>query len=104
MEMKDTGIISGNGDEQATLVVVFLRGGADGLTLVPPVGNSDYYKVRPTLAVAEKDILKLGDANCGLNPAFSGLLNIYKEGGLTVAPGVGSSDKTRSHFYAQDLK
>jgi uncharacterized protein (DUF1501 family) len=103
MEMKDTGIISGNGGEQATLVVVFLRGGADGLTLVPPVGNSDYYKVRPTLAVAEKDILKLGDANCGLNPAFSGLLNIYKEGGLTVAPGVGSSDKTRSHFYAQDL-
>ena len=63
MEMKGSGIISGNGDAQSTLVVVFLRGGADGLTLVPPVGNSDYYKVRPTLAVAEKDILKLGDVN-----------------------------------------
>lgn len=103
MEMKGTGIISGNGDEQRTLVVVFLRGGADGLTLVPPVGNSDYYKVRPTLAVPEGEILKLGHSNCGLNPALSGLHEIYRDGGLTVAPAVGSNDDTRSHFYAQDL-
>lgn len=101
--MKGTGIISGNGDEDRTLVVVFLRGGADGLTLVPPVGNPDYYQVRPTLAVAEGDILKLGEANCGLNPAFPGLHQIYQEGGLTVVPAVGSNDETRSHFYAQDL-
>jgi len=101
--MKGTGIISGNGDEQRTLVVVFLRGGADGLTLVPPVGNSDYYKVRPTLAVPEGEILKLGHSNCGLNPALSGLHEIYRDGGLTVAPAVGSNDDTRSHFYAQDL-
>lgn len=101
--MKGTGIISGNGDEQRTLVVVFLRGGADGLTLVPPLGNSEYYKVRPTLAVPEGEILKLGDANCGLNPAFEGLHKIYRDGGLTVVPAVGSNDNTRSHFYAQDL-
>ncbi len=101
--MKGTGIISGNGDQQRTLVVVFLRGGADGLTLVPPVGNSEYYRVRPTLGVPEGDILKLGDANCGLNPAFSALYDIYKDGCLTVVPAVGSNDDTRSHFYAQDL-
>jgi len=34
--------ITGNGDNRRTLVVVFLRGGADGLTLVPPAGDSDY--------------------------------------------------------------
>ena len=103
MAMKGTGIISGNGDDQRTLVVVFLRGGADGLTLVPPVGNSEYYNVRPTLSVSEKEILKLGEANCGLNPALSGLHQIFREGGLTVVPAVGSNDDTRSHFYAQDL-
>ena len=105
MEMKTTGtgIISGNGDEQRTLVVVFLRGGADGLTLAPPVGDSGYYKARPTLAVSEGDILKLGDANCGLHPSMSGLHDIFKDGQLTVAPAVGSTDDTRSHFYAQDL-
>ena len=103
MAMKGTGIISGNGDEQRTLVVVFLRGGADGLTLVPPVGNREYYKVRPTLSVPEDELLKLGEANCGLNPAFSGLHQIYRDGGLTVVPAVGSNDDTRSHFYAQDL-
>ncbi|MEJ6716977.1 MAG: DUF1501 domain-containing protein [Akkermansiaceae bacterium] len=103
MAVKGTGIISGNGDEQRALVVVFLRGGADGLTMVPPVGNGEYYKVRPTLAVPEGDILKLGDANCGLNPALSGIHEIYKNGGLTVVPAVGSNDDTRSHFYAQDL-
>jgi uncharacterized protein (DUF1501 family) len=101
--MKGAEIISGNGDEQRTLVVVFLRGGADGLTLVPPVGDQGYYDARPTLAVPEGDILKLGETNCGLNPAFSSLYHIYQEGGLTVAPGVGSNDDTRSHFYAQDL-
>ncbi|MFT6179671.1 MAG: hypothetical protein ACI9NQ_000854 [Paracoccaceae bacterium] len=103
MAMNATGIISGNGDGQRTLVVVFLRGGADGLTLVPPVGDQGYHDARPTLAVAEKEILKLGESNCGLNPALSSLYNIYRDGGLSVVPGVGSNDDTRSHFYAQDL-
>ena len=86
-----------------TLIVVFLRGGADGLTLTPPVGNQEYHDVRPNLAVAESEVLKLGDANFGLNPGMTGLHEIFKDGGLSVAPAVGSDDRTRSHFYAQDL-
>jgi len=101
--MKGTGIISGNGDDERTLVVIFLRGGADGLTLMPPVGDQGYYDVRPTLAVPESEILKLGEAGCGLNPAFGGLHQIFEDGGLSVVPAVGSNDDTRSHFYAQDL-
>ena len=99
----DKALISGKGDDQKTLIVVFLRGGADGLTLTPPVGNQAYHDLRPNLAVSENDILKLGDANFGLNPALSGLHEIFKEGGLSIAPAAGSDDKTRSHFYAQDL-
>lgn len=103
MKAKGTGLVSGNGDEQRTLVVVFLRGGADGLTLAPPVGDRGYYAARPTLAVKESDILKLGDANCGLNPLMSGMHRLFNDGDLAVLPAVGSDDKTRSHFYAQDL-
>ena len=105
MEMKKPGlgVINGNGDEQRTLVTIFLRGGADGLTLAPPVGDPGYYKARPTLSVSESDILKLGDANCGLHPSMTGLHDLFKDGQLSVIPAVGSSDNTRSHFYAQDL-
>ncbi len=103
MKTTGTGLLSGNGDEQRTLVVVFLRGGADGLSLVPPVGDDGYYSARPTLAVSERDALKLGDANCGLNPGMKALHEVFLEGDLTVVPAVGSNDETRSHFYAQDL-
>jgi uncharacterized protein (DUF1501 family) len=103
MAMKGTGIVSGNGDEQRTLVVVFLRGGADGLTLAPPVGDQVYHDLRSNIAVSEGEVLKLGAANCGLHPAMSGLHDVFKDGGLSVIPAVGSEDETRSHFYAQDL-
>lgn len=103
MNTLGTGVLSGNGDELKTLVVIFLRGGADGLTLVPPVGDAGYQSSRPTLAVSEKKILKLGGANFGLNPALDGLHRLYQNGDLTVIPAVGSDDETRSHFYAQDL-
>ena len=35
--------LHGNGDLRQTLVVVFLRGAADGLALMPPVGDDDYF-------------------------------------------------------------
>jgi len=35
--------VSGNDDHRQTLIVVFLRGAADGLTLVPPVGDDNYF-------------------------------------------------------------
>ena len=44
---------------ERTLVVVFLRGGADGLTLVPPHGLDGYHRARPTLAVAKADVIDL---------------------------------------------
>ena len=37
-------LLTGNRDERRTLVVVFLRGGADGLTLVAPLEDDNYHK------------------------------------------------------------
>ena len=45
-----------------TLVVVFLRGGADGLNLVVPFKDKYYKRLRPTLAVGAPATLKPGRA------------------------------------------
>ncbi len=98
------GTITGNGDNPRTLVVVFLRGGADGLTLVPPIGDSDYWRKRPVLAVNENTVVRLeGEKRFGLHPLLAGLTEPYSNGDLAVIHCVGSEDSTRSHFEAQDL-
>ena len=94
--------LHGNGDLRQTLVVVFLRGAADGLALMPPVGDDDYYRARPFTAVSKTAALKLND-RFGLNPLMNALEPAVKEGALTAVHCVGSGDTTRSHFEAQDL-
>ena len=85
-----------------TLVVVFLRGGADGLTLLPPVADDDYHRARPRMAVSARDAIRL-DGVFGLHPRLAPLETLYREGVLAVVPACGSEDDTRSHFEAQDL-
>ena len=83
------------------LVVVFLRGGADGLSLVPPVGDDVYHRSRPVLRVAPEDALDL-DGYFALHPGLAPLMPLYEAGDLAILHGVGSDDQTRSHFEAQD--
>jgi len=89
------------------LLAVFQRGGADGLSMVPPVGDPEYYALRPTLAIArpgegEGAALKLDDT-FGLHPALSSLAPLYEAGALAIVHAVGSPKPTRSHFDAQDF-
>ena len=102
--MKQTkAYLHGNGDLQKTLVVVFLRGGADGLALVPAVGDEGYHRQRPRIAISEKEVVCLDD-RFGLNPLMNALKPAVEEGALTTVHCVGSEDDTRSHFEAQDRK
>lgn len=94
--------VTGNGDHRQTLVVVFLRGGADGLNLVAPLEDPGYYKYRPRIAITKQDAIKL-DGFFGLNPLLKELSPIYQAGDLAIVHGAGSEDDTRSHFEAQDL-
>ncbi|HTF89688.1 MAG TPA: DUF1501 domain-containing protein [Planctomycetota bacterium] len=87
---------------ERALIVVFLRGAADGLTLVPPVGDDDYHRARPTLAVHAKQGLKL-DGFFALHPLLAPLQPRFEAGELSIVHACGSQDDTRSHFYAQDL-
>jgi uncharacterized protein (DUF1501 family) len=86
------------------LVVVFLRGAVDGLSVVVPHGESHYYDGRPSIAVprsGEGAVLDL-DGRFGLHPALAPLLPAWQDGSLAFVHACGSPDPTRSHFDAQD--
>jgi uncharacterized protein (DUF1501 family) len=84
------------------LVVIFQRGAADGLNIVVPWREPNYYTMRPTIAIPQNQVLDL-DGFFGLHPAMASLQPLYNQGHLAIIPATGSPDGTRSHFDAQDF-
>ncbi len=90
-----------------TLVVIFQRGGCDGLNVVVPHGEDEYYRLRPDIAIARPGA-GLGaaldlDGFFGLHPAMASLHAIYQQGHLAVLPTVHYHNGNRSHFSSQDF-
>ena len=87
------------------LVVVFLRGGVDGLNILVPHQETNYYKLRPTIAVPypdrENGAIDL-DGFFGLHPKLKELLPLWKEKKLAFIHASGLPVAERSHFQAQD--
>ncbi|GAB4549372.1 MAG: DUF1501 domain-containing protein [Anaerolineae bacterium] len=100
--------ISKNGAPGDVLVCVFLRGGADGLNIIVPHGETAYYAARPRLAVARPDDTRADAENksldldgfFGLNPALAPMLPLFKGGQMVAVHGTGTPAETRSHFDA----
>lgn len=88
------------------LVVVFLRGGMDGLNVVVPHADADYYRIRPRIAIprpgtgagAAIDL----DGRFGLHPALAPLQPLYASGKLALVQAIGLEQASRSHFECQD--
>lgn len=100
--MPTEALISGQGDQRRTLVVVFLRGAADGLALVPPHGDDHYYRARPRLGISRQEAVRLND-QFSLHPRLAPLVDAWRAGDLAIVHAAGIEDDTRSHFEAQDL-
>lgn len=85
------------------LVSIFLRGGMDGIHVVPPHGDPAYRKNRPSLALAEPGkgggIVDL-DGHFGLHPDLAPLKELYTAKNLAIVHASGSPDQTLSHFEA----
>jgi len=84
------------------LVVLFQRGAADGLNIVVPYQEKNYYAMRPSIAIQQKDVLDL-DGQFGLHPAMAAFKPLFARGHLAIVHAAGSTDMTRSHFDAQDF-
>jgi uncharacterized protein (DUF1501 family) len=94
-----------------TLIVIFLRGAADGLNIALPFGDSAYYALRPTLGIPRPDDPRAApgqrafdlDGFFGFHPSLKGLIPAWKAGQLAVVQACGAPDESRSHFKAQEL-
>ena len=87
------------------LVTIFMRGAVDGLNVVVPHGEGNYYSLRPTIAVPQPGktdgAIDL-DGHFGLHPSLKPFEQLWKDKKLAIIDAVGSPDNTRSHFDAQD--
>ena len=87
------------------LVTIFQRGAVDGLNMVVPYGESEYYNLRRTIAIRKPNEIEGAidlDGFFGLHPAMRSLEPFWKSKQLGVIHSSGSPDNTRSHFDAQD--
>ncbi|GAC1359906.1 MAG: DUF1501 domain-containing protein [Vulcanimicrobiaceae bacterium] len=88
--------------DDSVLVVIQMGGGNDGLNTVIPYSDDAYHRARPTIAIDPKNVLRV-DERIALNPALSGLMELYKEGRVAIVQGVGYPNPDRSHFRATEI-
>jgi uncharacterized protein (DUF1501 family) len=101
-----TAFAEGRSARAKQLVAIFQRGAVDGLSVVVPFGESDYYRLRPTIALARPGSGSNAsidlDGFFGLNPRMAPLKRLWDGNQLAIVHACGSPDATRSHFDAQD--
>ncbi|KRE95054.1 hypothetical protein ASG76_05010 [Nocardioides sp. Soil774] len=85
----------------SVLVLLSLRGAADGLSLVVPHGDPAYYAARPRIGVPHTALLA-PDAMFGLHPALAALLPMWQAGTLAAVHATGMATPNRSHFAAME--
>ncbi|MEP6730964.1 MAG: DUF1501 domain-containing protein [bacterium] len=88
------------------ILSIFMRGGADGLTLCVPFGDPDYYASRATIAIPRPD-QNIATKSIALDnffafpQAMASLMPAYRAKDLLVVHATGQSNSSRSHFDAQ---
>jgi uncharacterized protein (DUF1501 family) len=88
------------------LIALFLRFGADGLSMIPPAADGNYHDARPTIGIAESAALpigSLGGTPLFLHPAVPELKALYDAKTLAIVHAAGMFAENRSHFISQDM-
>jgi uncharacterized protein (DUF1501 family) len=100
------------GAPEGCLVVLFLRGGADGLMLIGPTNDPTYVAARPpdlrVLDAGDRQGLRLANPldphlDFRFHAELGPLAELYGANALAAIHAAGITDGTRSHFVAQDL-
>ncbi len=96
---------TGGYGKKKVLITIFQRGAVDGLNMVVPYGESEYYNLRSTIAIQKPNqndgAIDL-DGFFGLHPSLKPFESFWKNKQLAIVHSAGSPDNTRSHFDAQD--
>jgi uncharacterized protein (DUF1501 family) len=89
------------------LVVLYLSGGNDSLSLLAPYNDPFYTSRRPTIAIPAGQILQIGTDSSkvalGLHPRLTGLKQIFDQGKLAFIQRTGYANQSRSHFTGTDI-
>src|SRR5688500_11922680 len=92
--------------KRRVLIAIFQRGAVDGLNMIVPFGERDYYASRPSIAIARPgsgaDAAVDLDGFFGLHPRLAPLKPLYDAKQMAIVHACGSPNGTRSHFDAQD--
>jgi uncharacterized protein (DUF1501 family) len=101
-----TAFAQGRSTRARQLIAIFQRGAVDGLSVIVPFGDDEYYRARPSIAIARpnsgNDAAIDLDGFFGLNPRLGALRALWDSRQLAIVHACGSPDSTRSHFDAQD--
>ena len=102
-----TACAAGAAVRRRQLIAIFQRGAVDGLTMVVPFGDADYYRARPSIAIARPGSSGAAaidlDGFFALHPRLAVLKPFWDRRMLAIVHACGSHDPTRSHFDAQDF-
>ena len=100
-----TAFAAGASARSRRLIAIFQRGAVDGLSMIVPFGDKEYYRARPGIGIARPGAADGAidlDGFFGLNPRLRPLKPYWDARQLAIIDACGSPNNTRSHFDAQD--
>ena len=98
----EAGVAEAAAPGQPVLVSVFLEGGVDSMSVLAPVGDPQYRRLRPKLALPESAGTPFAeDGRLRWHPAAGGLATLHGEGKVSVLPAVGYDHPDQSHFNSR---
>jgi uncharacterized protein (DUF1501 family) len=96
------GIARAAGASDPVLVTVFMEGGIDGLSVLAPVNDARYQKLRPTLKLPPgAGPAFTEDPTLHWHPAATSLSSLHQAGKVSVMPAVSYADPNQSHFTSR---
>ncbi len=102
-----TELAQAQGPRVRNLVILYLGGGNDALSMLVPYNDPSYYTRRPTIAVPAGTVLQVGtdrsNVALGLHPRLTGLRQIFNQGRLALIQRTGYPNQSRSHFQGTDI-
>ena len=90
------------GQPRKTVILVELAGANDALNMVAPVGDDQYFRLRPTLGLDTNQRIDVDDY-FAFNNGMPGLARLFQDGALKVFHNVGYPNQNHSHFRSIEI-